>query len=88
MLKISVSQKWIWHKCYAVPGLLRVQYTYQVPITELAKGKIRNKNTQARLTAADCFFIAIECIYGNNSLTISGGVDYAIAIEWAETALE
>ena len=69
-------------------GLLRSQHTYQVPITQLAKGKIGGKNSQARLFASDCFFIASERIYGNNPMLFSGGVEYAIAIEWAEAALK
>ena len=59
-----------------------------MPITELAKGKIRDKETHARLTVEDCFFLATERINGKNPLLISGGMDYAIAIEWAEAALE
>ena len=51
-----------------------------MPITELAKGKIRDKETHARLTVEDCFFLATERINGNNPLLISGGMDYAIAI--------
>ena len=69
-------------------GLLRAQYTYQLPTIELAKGKIRDKNTHARLTVEDCCFLATERINGNNPLLITGGTDYAIAIEWAETALQ
>ena len=69
-------------------GLLRAQHTYQLPITDLANGKIKNKITHAYLTAADCLFIATERIYGNNPMLSSGGVDYAIAIEWAEAALQ
>ena len=76
-------------------GLLRAQHTYQLPITDLANGKIKNKITHAYLTAADCLFIATERLYGNNpmlsqlsQLFQSGGVDYAIAIEWAEAALQ
>ena len=61
-----------------------------IPCTDLAKGKIRDKNTQARLLAYDCFFIAGTHIEGNNATTLydGPGVDYAIAIEWAEAALE
>ena len=59
-----------------------------LPIIELAKGKIRDKNTQARLSVEDCFFLATERINGNNPLLVSGGLDYAIAIGWAETALQ
>ena len=57
---------------------------------DLAKGKIRDKKTQARLFAYDCFFIAGTHMEGNNDTTLydGPGVDYAIAIEWAEAALE
>ena len=47
-----------------------------------------DKNAQARLRVEDCFFLATERINGNNSLLVSGGLDYAIAIGWAETALQ
>ena len=72
-------------------GRIRANLIYiypWLPIIELAKGKIRDKNTQARLSVEDCFFLATERINGNNPLLVSGGLDYAIAIEWAETALE
>ena len=58
---------------------------------DLAKGKIGDKNTQARLSSYDCFFIASSHINGKKPLTLIGGsgvVDYAIAIEWAEAAME
>ena len=32
--------------------------------------------------------MAKERLYGDNPLQITGGVDYAIAIEWAEASLE
>ena len=38
-------------------GLLRVQYTYQLPISDLAKGLIRNRKTNAYLSPEDCDFI-------------------------------
>ena len=44
--------------------------------------------TQAHLTATDCFFIATDCIFGNDEITRFGRVKYAFAIEWAETALQ
>ena len=46
------------------------------------------RNTSAKLFADDCFDLAKERLYGNNPLQITGGVDYAVAIEWAEAALE
>ena len=38
-------------------GLLRVQYTYQLPISDLAKGLIRNRKTNAYLSPEDCTYI-------------------------------
>lgn len=72
----------------AIHALLRVQYTYQLPIIDLARGKIQNRFTQARMDVQDCYFLARERIQGDNPLMVSGGIDYAIAIEWAEAALE
>ena len=72
----------------AIHGLLRVQYTYHLDIVALAKGQIGNRNTSAKLFSDDCFDLAKERLYGNNPLQITGGVDYAVAIEWAEASLE
>ena len=72
----------------AIQGLLRVQYTYQLEIVDLAKGTIKKRITHARLFVEDCFFLAKERIDGQNPLLKSGGIDYAIAIEWAEAALQ
>lgn len=72
----------------AILGLLRVQFTYELPIVDLAKGWIKHKATHARLSVGDCFFLAKERIEGHNPMLKSGGVDYAVAIEWAEAALE
>ena len=55
---------------------------------DLAKGLIRDRQTLARLMSEDAFFLASERLEGQNPLLISGGVDYAIAVEWAEAALE
>ena len=46
------------------------------------------RKTSAKLFADDCFDLAKERLYGNNPLQITGGVDYAVAIEWAEASLE
>ena len=54
---------------------------------ELAKGKIRDRNTKANLNADDCFFIATFSI-GSNLFEIVERVNYATGIEWAETALQ
>ena len=55
---------------------------------KLAHGVIRERITSAKLFVDDLFYLAKERIDGNNPLQISGGIDYAVAIEWAEAALE
>ena len=56
---------------------------------ELANGFIRDRATYAKLFVDDLFFLAKERIDGNNPLLcLVKGTDYAIAIEWAEAALE
>ncbi len=72
----------------SIHGILRVQFTYRLPILDLARGRIRDRQTLARLTVEDIFFLASERLDGKNPLLINGGTDYAIAIEWAEAALE
>ena len=70
-----------------IQGLLRVQFTYQLSIVDMAKGLIGSRQTNAFLSPEDCLFLAKERIDGNNPLLKGGGIDYAVAIEWAEAAL-
>ena len=49
---------------------------------------LRDRITNAYLTDQDCLFIAKERFSGKNPLLNSGGIEYAIAIEWAEAALK
>jgi hypothetical protein len=72
----------------AIQGLLRVQYTYKLNPVDLANGLIKNRQTLAKLSSEDCLFLANERMEGNNPLKVQGGIDYAVAIEWAEAALE
>ena len=57
---------------------------------DIAHGLIGTRQTKAQLSAEDCFFLAKERIDGQNPLTMGGlgGIDYAIAIEWAEVSLK
>ena len=71
--------------------LQEIHFWEFITCIDLAKGKIRDKNTQARLSSYDCFFIANSHIMGKKPLTLFGGsgvMDYAIAIEWVEAAME
>ena len=63
------------------------RYTYSFSV-KLANGVIRERITSAKLFVDDLFYLAKERIEGNNPLQVSGGIDYAVAIEWAEAALE
>ena len=69
---------------------MRAQYVYQVPIIELAKGKIQHRKTEARLSVDDCFFIATNGIRRFFTLvnTKVEQANFAIGIEWAEAALQ
>ena len=67
-------------------GLVRAQYTYQLPILDLAQGRIKSKFTFARLSHDDCYSIAKDRFQGTNPILPSGGKDYAMAIEWSEAA--
>ena len=60
-----------------------------VHAVKLANGFIRDRETSAKLFVDDLFFLAKERIDGNNPLLcLVKGTDYALAIEWAEAALE
>lgn len=72
----------------AIHGLLRVQFTYHLPTIDIADGKLRDRQTLARLSVDDCLFLAKDRLNGKNPLLTTGGIDFAVAIEWAEAALE
>ena len=73
----------------ALQGLLRAQHTYMLPTKELARGKLKNRKTLARLSAEDCVEIASHCLSGNQLplWTKFEYPQYALAIEWLEAAL-
>jgi len=68
-------------------GLLRAQNTYMLPTTEVVKGKLRNRQTLARLSIEDVLFIAESRLTGESPQRSDLYVEYAQAIEWAEAAL-
>ena len=68
-------------------GLLRVQYTYMLTTSEVVKGKLRNRETLARLSIEDTLFIAKSRLSGESPQRSDLYVEYAQAIEWAEAAL-
>ena len=76
--------KWFSLVCKEMPKLSSFwiqRYTYSFSV-KLANGVIRERITSAKLFVDDLFYLAKERIDGNNPLQISGGIDYAVAIEY------
>lgn len=71
----------------SVFSLVTIQYTYKIPITDLAKGKLGKRDTKATLTIDDIEDIVHNRMKDHTSLTHLPGKDYAIAIEWLEAAV-
>ena len=68
-------------------SLFTIQYTYQIPITNLARGILGKQVTHARLTAEDIKHIVNSRIKDNKSIANLPGKDYALAVEWIEGAI-
>ena len=69
----------------ALQGLLRAQHTYMLPTIEVARGKLKDRQTLARLSADDCAEIASHCLSGNQPFWKTFEFpQYALAIEWLE----
>ena len=69
-------------------GLLRAQHTYMLSTKEIVKGKLRKRETLARLSMFDCLDIVYDCLSGENPLwEFFEYPEYALAIEWLEAAL-
>lgn len=71
-------------------SLARVQFTHQIPAIDLAQGYFTpiNLKTYAALTVDECMEIAHQRVEGYNPSNIDGSSEFALAIEWAEAALE
>ena len=67
-------------------SLVTIQYTYKIPVIDLAKGKVGKKATKATLTITDIEHIVQEILEDHLSPSREVGKDYAIAIEWLEAA--
>jgi len=72
----------------AAMALARIQFTYRIPVSDLAKGIINGVETEARLTADELFEIAEQRVSGRVISKHGHPKDYAIAFEFAEAALE
>ena len=72
----------------AAQALARIQFAYRINPIELAEGRIMNVQTKARLSAEQMMDIARRRISGSHPMRPRNGREYALAIEWAEAALE
>lgn len=68
-------------------ALARIQFVYQLDPVEMAKGKIKEVQTNGRLSVRQMMNIAEEKLNGKNPIRPFIGKEYALAIEWAEGAL-
>jgi hypothetical protein len=58
-----------------------------ISVDVYVKGKLRNRETLARLSIEDVMFIAKSRLTGESPQRSDQYVEYAQAIEWAEAAL-
>ena len=68
-------------------AIARIQFAYQLDPVDMAYGRIRGVQTEARLSARQMMNIAQRRISGLHPMRPSVGKEYALAIEWAEGAL-
>ena len=70
-------------------SLARLQHIYQLPVQDLAQGIIGSRQTEAKLNSYDCQEIAESRIAQKFSLMHpTTDKEFALAVEWAEVALE
>lgn len=69
-------------------ALTRIQATYLLSAVDLARGIFAGKATKSRLSVSDCMRIAKYCLDPKNGISIEGAVEFALAIEWIEAALQ
>ena len=68
-------------------SLFTIQYTFKIPITNLAKGMLGKRVTHATLTVEDIEHIVNTRFEDTKSITNFAGKDYALAVEWIEGAV-
>ena len=67
-------------------ALARIQFAYRLDPVELAGGKIKDTQTEGRLSVKQMMNIAERRISGAQPMRPAIGKEYALAIEWAEAA--
>ena len=73
-------------------SLFNIQYTYKLPIINLARGILRKRETYASLTVEDIEDMVKNRLEDSKSITYYHNYkyeyrDYALAIEWIEGAV-
>ena len=90
-LKEQISYEIEWPTKVDVSGcafsLFTIQYTYRIPIINLAQGILGKRKTSARLNVEDIEQIVNNRLEDDSTISHFPGKDYALAIEWVEGAL-
>ena len=68
-------------------SLFTIQYTYRIPVINLALGILGKRNTLAKLSVEDIEQIVNNRLEDHNTISHFPGKDYALAIEWVEGAI-
>ena len=68
-------------------SLFTIQYTYRIPVINLARGILGERVTTAKLSIEDIEHIVNNRLEDHSTISHFPGKDYALAIEWVEGAL-
>ena len=68
-------------------SLFTIQYTYKLPVIDIARGKLGKRLTSARLTVEDIEHMVENRLEDKSTISHFPGKDYALAIEWVEGAV-
>ena len=71
----------------AVFSLFTIQYTYKLPVIDIARGKLGKRLTLAKLTIEDIEHMVGNRLEDQSTISQFPGKDYALAIEWVEGAI-
>ena len=90
-LQEQIAYKIEWPTKVDVSGsafsLFTIQYTYRIPVINLARGILGKRITLAKLSVEDIEQIVNNRLEDHNTISHFPGKDYALAIEWVEGAI-
>lgn len=72
----------------AVLALVRIQFVYKLDPLDIAQGILMGTDSKAKLSRRQMMMIAYSRFSGEQSLRPHLGKEYALALEWAEAALD